>query len=114
MSMRMWPVAITAAIGLGLGLVLRFAGGGSRVGWSMVALLVVLPLVGVLITIDDDLPGGDGAIHTETSVLHGCIGKTGRKSRLAEQSPASDLQLTRVGTQLRHSYFGSWLLWESA
>jgi len=58
MSKRMWPVAITAAIGLGLGLVLRFTGGGSPVGWCMVALLVVLPLIGVLITVDDDLPGG--------------------------------------------------------
>ena len=44
MSKRMWPVAITAAIGLGLGLVLRFTGGGSPVGWSMIAILVVLPL----------------------------------------------------------------------
>ena len=58
MSKRMWPVAITAAIGLGIGLVLRFTGGGSPVGWSMVALLVLFPLIGVLITIDDDLPGG--------------------------------------------------------
>jgi hypothetical protein len=54
----MWPVAITAAIGLGIGLVLRFTSGGSPVGWSMVATLVALPLVGLLITIDDDLPGG--------------------------------------------------------
>jgi hypothetical protein len=58
MSKRMWPVAVTAAIGLGLGLLLRFTGGGSPVGWTMFGLLVVLPLIGVLITIDDDLPGG--------------------------------------------------------
>jgi hypothetical protein len=58
MSKRMWPVAITAAIGLGLGLVLRITSGGSPVGLSMVAMLVVLPLIGVLITVDDDLPGG--------------------------------------------------------
>jgi len=58
MSKRMWPVAITAALGLGFGLLLRFTSGGSPVGWSMVALLVVLPLFGLLITIDDDLPGG--------------------------------------------------------
>src|SRR5258708_39304640 len=32
---RVWPVAITAIIGLGLGLVLRFTNGGSPVGWSM-------------------------------------------------------------------------------
>jgi hypothetical protein len=58
MSKRIWPVAITAFIGLGLGLLLKFTGGGSPVGWSMVAMLVGLPLIGLLITIDDDLPGG--------------------------------------------------------
>jgi hypothetical protein len=58
MPKRMWPVAITAVIGLVLGLVLRFTSGGSPVGWSMVATLVGLPLIGLLITIDDDLPGG--------------------------------------------------------
>jgi hypothetical protein len=50
----MWPVAITAVTGL----VLRLTSGGSPVGWSMVATLVGLPLIGLLITIDDDLPGG--------------------------------------------------------
>jgi hypothetical protein len=54
MSKHLRPVAVTAASGLGIGLVLRFAGGGSPVGWSMVAFLVVLPLIGILVTIDDD------------------------------------------------------------
>jgi hypothetical protein len=57
-SKRMWPVAITAAVGLGFGLMLRSTSGGSPIGWSMVAMMVVLPLIGVLATIDDDLPGG--------------------------------------------------------
>jgi hypothetical protein len=60
MSKRMWPVAVTAAVGLSVGLMLHFTIDGSPVGWSMFAVLVVLPLIGVLITIDDDLPGGWG------------------------------------------------------
>jgi hypothetical protein len=111
MSKRMWPVAITAAVGLGFGLLLRFTSGGSPVGWSMVALLVVLPLFGLLITIDD-ICRADGAILTERSVHRGCIGRTGPKSRLVEQSPVSDLQLTRVGTPLKHCLYGLWALRE--
>jgi hypothetical protein len=51
-------VIATAVIGLTLGLVLRHLGGGQPVGFTMVAIMVVLPLIGVLVTIDDDLPGG--------------------------------------------------------
>ena len=58
MSKRMRPVAVTAAVGLSLGLMLNFTSGGSPVGWSMFAMLVALPLIGVLTTIDDDFPGG--------------------------------------------------------
>jgi hypothetical protein len=51
-------VAATALIGLAFGVVLRFTGGGAPIGWCMVVALVVWPFIGVLITIDDDLPGG--------------------------------------------------------
>lgn len=51
-------VVATASIGLALGLALRIAGGGTPVGWCMVVALVVLPLIGLVITVDDDLPGG--------------------------------------------------------
>ncbi len=51
-------VIATAVIGLILGLVLRHMGGGGEpVGLTMVAVMVGLPLVGFLVTIDDDLPG---------------------------------------------------------
>src|SRR5437762_2496300 len=51
-------VVVTAAVGLLLGLALRYGGVNVPVGISMLTILVVLPLVGVLVTIDDDLPGG--------------------------------------------------------
>jgi len=51
-------VVATVLIGLAFGVVLRITGGGGPIAWCMVVALVVLPLVGVLITIDDDLPGG--------------------------------------------------------
>jgi hypothetical protein len=51
-------VVATASIGLAIGLALRIAGGGTPVGWCMVIALVGFPLFGLVITIDDDLPGG--------------------------------------------------------
>jgi len=48
----------TAIVGLLVGLALRYVGGHHVVGWAMVGTMVVLPLAGVLITVDDDLPGG--------------------------------------------------------
>jgi len=51
-------VIATAVVGLVLGLILRHVGGGDPVGITMLVVLVALPLLGVLITMDDDLPGG--------------------------------------------------------
>jgi hypothetical protein len=51
-------VVATAVIGLLLGLVLRHVGGGEPVGFTMLAIMVVLPLIGLVVTIDDDLSGG--------------------------------------------------------
>ena len=51
-------VVATAVIGLTFGLVLKFVAGGEPVGATMFVALVVLPLMGFLVTIDDDLPGG--------------------------------------------------------
>jgi hypothetical protein len=51
-------IVATASIGLAFGVALRIAGGGSPVGWCMAVALVVLPLIGLVVTIDDDLPGG--------------------------------------------------------
>ena len=48
----------TALAGLAFGLVLRFNSGGAPVGPSMLVALVALPLFGLLVTLDDDLPGG--------------------------------------------------------
>ena len=48
----------TALLGLLVGLSLHYIGEARVVGWSMIATLVVLPLIGILVTIDDDLPGG--------------------------------------------------------
>jgi len=48
----------TAAVGLALGVTLKLLLGGTPIGWCMLVTLAALPLVGVLVTIDDDLPGG--------------------------------------------------------
>ena len=48
----------TAALGLILGFMFKYVGGGEPVGYAMLFTLVALPLIGLLVTIDDDLPGG--------------------------------------------------------
>jgi hypothetical protein len=50
-------VITTALVGLMLGLILPHVGGGDPLGMAMLVVLVALPLLGVLVTIDDDLPG---------------------------------------------------------
>jgi hypothetical protein len=50
--------AVALAIGLSGKLVL---GAQFPVGWTMVALLWLLPILGIIVTIDDYLPGGWGS-----------------------------------------------------
>jgi Flp pilus assembly pilin Flp len=51
-------VVATFVVGLAIGLVLKYTGGGELVGYAMLLTLVALPLLGFIVTIDDDLPGG--------------------------------------------------------
>ena len=48
----------SAAVGLALGVALKLLFGGAPIGWCMLVTLAVLPLAGVLVSMDDDLPGG--------------------------------------------------------
>jgi hypothetical protein len=54
----MKSVLTVAILGLGFGLILKFHSGGAPIGVSMLVALLGVPIVGVLATIDDDLPGG--------------------------------------------------------
>lgn len=51
-------VVATFVVGLAIGLLLKYTGGGELVGYTMLLALVALPLLGFFVTIDDDLPGG--------------------------------------------------------
>ena len=100
-------VFITAAVGLGLGLALTFLLGGSGgIGWCMLGVLIVLPLVGVLVTIDDDLPGGwsnpNGRVKPPVALL-GELGRSWREGSLERhwlfyRSRRADSRVCGVGS----------------
>jgi hypothetical protein len=53
---------VLATVALAVGLTGKLAFGANfSVGWTMVALLWLLPLVGIIVTVDDYLPGGWGS-----------------------------------------------------
>jgi hypothetical protein len=52
------PLIVTAVVALIGGVALQVGIGARVIGPIMVLLLVMLPVAGVLTTIDDDLPGG--------------------------------------------------------
>jgi hypothetical protein len=52
------PLIVTAIVALLGGIAVQIGIGAQVIGPIMLLLLVVLPVVGILTTIDDDLPGG--------------------------------------------------------